>query len=303
MDLLEEIRCGFANLDQTGRMLPILALPASAGAWVFREDGAFGVAVEVPAGQIITERFSGAKMATVDRIIEGHSHRLLRLESSIQWLRNEFAVVCAQMVTPGDDGALRSELIDNPLSWWEKWRHLLGNAVVSRASYDTLAELLALEVLQKRGEKAVWRGPLGGSIDLDTTEAGYEVKSTLSRYESRIHIAGQFQLALSASKPLNLLHYRFEPTAAGDSINAVCDRLVIAGFDAAKLEAALSRSGLEAGCSARTETFKLLEARLFSVDDAFPRITSASFIGGTLPNGVIHIEYQVDLAGLRHEPF
>ena len=303
MDVLEEIRLGMANLDGSGRMLPLRSLSAAAPAWVFREDAAFGVAVRLPEGPVVAEGFAGARLVTADRLVEGESCRLLRLESSIEALRNEFAVVCAQMVAPGPDGATRAALVADPAGWWERWRHLLGNAMVSQTSYGTLAELLALERLHGRGEKVDWRGPLGGSVDIVTPSAGYEVKSTVSRYDSRIHVSGQFQLALSDSRPLSLLHYRFEPTVGGESVNSVCRRLVATGFPAAVLEDLLARCGLEAGCSARNETFALLESRLFPVDATFPRITPASFTGGTLPAGVVHIEYQVDLSGLVHEPF
>lgn len=304
MDVLEEIRQGLANLvDGSGRMLPLRALPANAPAWVFREDASFGVAVGLPDGPVVAEGFAGARLVTADRIVDGASCRLLRLESSIEALRNEFAVVCAQMVAPGMNGAARAALVADPAGWWERWRHLLGNAMVSQNSYGTLAELLALERLHARGEVIEWRGPLGGSIDIVTSSAGYEVKSTISRYDSRIHVSGQFQLALSDTRPLSLLHFRFEPTVSGESINSVCRRLVAAGFPAETLEGLLARCGLEAGCSARNETFTLHESRLFPVDAAFPVITLASFAGGTLPAGIVHIEYQVDLSGLANEPF
>jgi hypothetical protein len=303
MDLLEEIRRGLANLDCSGRMLPINALPIETPAWIFREDASFGVAVELTNGSLIAEGFSGARLVTADRLVNGEQRRLLRLESSMHALRNEFAVVCAQLVMPGVDGESRARLIADPLAWWERWRTLLGNAVVTQSSHAILAELLAVERLLSHGKKVEWSGPQGGSIDIVTSSAGYEVKSTISRYDSRIHVAGQFQLALSENRPLFLLHYRFEPTPSGESVNSVCRRLTAAGFSAELLDGLLTLCGLEAGCSARNETFTLLESRLFPVNKSFPRITPESFSGGTLPPGVVQVEYQVDLSGLVAEPF
>lgn len=303
MDVLEEIRRGLASLDDSGRMLPIAALPAAAPAWVFREDATFGIAVELGGGRLVTEGFAGARLATVDRVVNDVPRRLLRLESSIRALRNEFAVVCAEMVDPGTDGAARKALLSDPAGWWERWRHLLGNAVTGQSSYAVLAELLALERLLALGIHAEWHGPLGGTIDLVTPEAGYEVKSTISRYDARVHVSGQFQLALADTKPLWLVHYRFEPAPAGDSVNGVCQRLAAAGVAPERLDGLLARCGLEAGCSARNETFTVLESRLYPVDTAFPRITPSSFTGGTLPPGVVHVEYQVDLSGLASTPF
>jgi hypothetical protein len=303
MDLLEEIRRGLAHLDDSGRMLPIMALPATAPAWVFREEDAFGVAVELADDRLVSEAFAGARLATTERVIDGAPRRLLRLESSIMALRNEFAVVCAQMVEAGRSDATRTTLLADPAAWWERWRHLLGNAVTSRTSYDVLAELLTFERLLAQGNHVDWRGPPGGAVDLVTAAGGYEVKSTVSRYDSRIHVSGQFQLALADTRPLFLVHYRFEPAPSGESINGVCQRLVDAGIRAEVLDDLLSRCGLEAGCSARNETFTVLEARLYVVDAGFPRIVPSSFAGGTLPPGVVHVEYQVDLSGLASVPF
>lgn len=303
MDVIEEIRRGMANLDDSGRMLPITSLPLAAPAWVFREDASFGVAVELNDGRLFSEGFAGARMATAERMVDGVPRRLLRLESSIPSLRNEFAVVCAQMVDPGDDGAARAALLADPTEWWQRWRHLLGNALTTQTSHATLAELLAFERLLANGEQVTWLGPLGGTVDLVTPAAGFEVKSTVSRYDSRIHVSGQFQLAMADTGRLSLVHYRFEPTPSGESVDDVCRRLVAAGVASDLLEGLLMRCGLEAGCSARSEAFALLESRLYAVDEAFPRIVPSSFASGALPNGVVHIEYQVDLAGLGSVPF
>lgn len=303
MDILEEIRRGLANLDDSGRMLPIMTSWATAPSWVFREDGTFGVAIELADNRLVAEGFAGARLVTVERLVDGVPRRLLRLESSILALRNEFAVVCAQMVESGADGTARAALVADPAAWWERWRHLLGNAVTSQPTYDTLAELLTFERLLAQGEQVDWRGPLGGTVDLVTPVAGYEVKSTVSRYDSRIHVSGHFQLALADTRPLSVVHFRFEPVPSGESINGVCRRLIDMGIAAEFLNNLLTRCGLEAGCSARNETFLVLESRMYLVDAAFPRIVSSSFLGGVLPPGVVHIEYQVDLSGLSSITF
>ncbi|MEB6588390.1 PD-(D/E)XK motif protein [Pseudomonas asiatica] len=303
MNVLLEIRRGFANLDHSGRMLAIEGLPENCPAWVFREGEVFGVAVELPADLTLSEGFAGARLRTVKRVIEGEIRHFLRLESSTEWLRNEFGVICEHMVTPGADQGSRLALLADPLAWWERWRHLLGNALVNRTSYDTLAELLVIERLVNSNVKFDWRGPCGASVDIQTPAEGFEVKSTISRYDSRVHIAGQFQLALGSGQPLSLVHFRFEPSLQGESIDAVCKRLVMAGVRNALLEEPLARCGLEVGCSARKETFKVLGANVYTVDEYFPKVAPESFVGGVLPAGVVHLEYQVDLSALPSRPF
>jgi len=300
-NLLKEIQEGFANLDQSGRMLPIKAMPSAWPAWVFREGDRFGVAVECSEHLEVSEGFAGARLRTVERVVAGQHRRFLRLESSIEWLRNEFGLICEHMVSVESGTAVRQSLLDDPLTWWQRWRHLLGNVLVDKHGYDVLAELLALETLVIKGSTVEWSGPFGGVVDIKTPATDYEVKSTISRYGAVINISGQFQLAASFGKPLQLVHFRFEPVDDGLSIDLVCDRLVSLGVDAAMLEGALQRLGMEAGCSARKEAYNLLEVRSYAVDESFPRITPASFIGGALPVGVVQFEYQIDLSGLQSQ--
>lgn len=298
MNLLEEIRTGFANLSENGCMLQMQLLPACSPAWIFRDSDLYGVAVPCDPESTVCERFAGASLGTEQRIVNGEPHHLLRLGSSDEALRNEFAVVCAQMVDPGIDGGARRSLIASPLSWWDRWRQLLGNAVINQSAYSVLGELLVMETLLQRGEHADWRGAELGSVDIDTPAAGFEVKSTVSRYESRVHISGQFQLAGFDGRKLHLIHQRFEPVASGDSVTTVLERLVAAGVSRDRMEVLLTRCGLQNGCAARREGFRLIESKIYEVDENFPRITNQSFVGGVVPAGIVRVEYQIDLAGL-----
>ncbi|WP_439668436.1 PD-(D/E)XK motif protein [Cupriavidus necator] len=284
-------------------MLSVTAGQAENEAWVFREDGRFGVAVPLVTNLRVQEFFAGAKLGTVERDFGGHVRTLLRLDSGCEALRNEFAVVCAQFIDPGIDGQERVALTANPLEWWNRWRQLLGNSNRDRRAYSSLGELLALERLRSQGIDARWIGPLQGSVDIEATGASYEVKSTLSRYGSVVHIAGQFQLNRSKHVPLHLIHQRFEPSTVGDSIDSVIRRLIECGMAVEELESSLARDGLHAGGAARAETYRLLESTVYAVNDEFPGITPSSFSGGVVPAGILSIEYDVDLSALHGQPF
>lgn len=302
MNILQEIRTGFANVWE-GSMLSVRSGQAENEAWVFREDGRFGVAVPLVTNLQIQEYFAGAKLVAVEREVDGHVRTLLRLDSGCEALRNEFAVICAQFIDPGIDGQERFALTADPLAWWDRWRQLLGNANWDRKAYSSLGELLALERLRSKGIDARWIGPLQGSVDIEATGALYEVKSTLSRYGSVVHIAGQFQLNRSKRLPLHLIHQRFEPSVVGDSIDSVVRRLVECGMTAEDLEGMLTRDGLHAGGSARAETYRLLESTVYAVNDEFPSITPSSFLAGVVPAGILSIEYDVDLSALQGQSF
>lgn len=302
MNILQEIRMAFANVRE-GLMIPVRSGQVENEAWVFREDGRFGVAVPLISSLKIHEFFAGAKLGAVERDVGGHIRTLLRLDSEFEILRNEFAVVCAQFIDPGIDGQERLALIADPLAWWDRWRQLLGNANWDRRAYSSLGELLALERLRLQGIDAKWIGPLQGTVDIQANGVSYEVKSTLSRYGSVVHIAGQFQLHRSRHSALHLVHQRFEPSMAGDSIDSVVRRLVLGGMDLEDLEALLARDGLHAGGAARTEKYRLLESTVYLVNDEFPSITTSSFVAGAIPAGIVSIEYDVDLSALHGQSF
>ena len=55
------------------------------------------------------------------------------------------------------------------------------------------------------------------------------------------------------------------------------------------------------GTSSANEKYRILEARLYNIDDKFPRITFNSLKNNELPKGIIKIEYIVDLDDVNYE--
>jgi Putative PD-(D/E)XK family member, (DUF4420) len=217
--------------------------------------------------------------------------------------RQEFAVVCAQFLEPGEGGEERETVVSDPAGWWKRWRELLGNALRENKPYSVLGELLAFERLLELGEQPVWLGPSRNSHDIETPKAAFEIKSTISKYTSTFHAAGQFQLGAPAGKDLFLVYQRFEPSTAGHSIDGVMRRLATLGLETTAFEQDLEKLGYEFGTNYRQITYRLLQSTRYTVDAAFPRIIPASFVGGTLPAGVVSVDYEVDLAGLCGIPF
>ena len=297
MDLLNDIREGFANL-QPNSICPLHTLPVEFPGWVYRDGDAYGVAIDVPSRDPISARFAGAWLRTVQR----YDSLQLRLECCRRSLRNEFAVLGAQFLDPGNSGAERVALTSDPLAWWRQWTQLLGNAICIPQAYSVLGELLAYERLLAKGDLPVWTGPSANTQDIDTPTADYEVKSTVSRYGSIIRISSHFQLR-PGDKPLFLVHQRFEPSPDGDSIQGVVVRLREATTPVHHLEDLLAQAGLEEGTEARLVTYRLLESNLHAVDEKFPRITINSFVGGVMPAGIASLEYDVDLTGLPRRAF
>lgn len=163
-----------------------------------------------------------------------------------------------------------------------------------------LAELLVLEeVVDRDPERSleVWTGPSEARHDLRRGDHAIEVKSTLSHTMRRITVNGVDQLETPSGGSLTLAWHRFEPVPEGRlSVFVVADRMIAAGVSAVDLYTRLE----EAGCPPSTREvhdavrFELRERRLFAVDEGFPRIVAASFVGG-IPAGVDDLVYKVAL--------
>ena len=95
---------------------------------------------------------------------------------------------------------------------------------------------------------------------------------------------------------------QFEPTVqTGESIDSVIDWFAGIGYNVSALNEKLASKGLEIGMSSRKHTFLLHSMLKYTVDETFPRITPASFVGGALPAGITKISYTVDLSGMVPE--
>ena len=79
------------------------------------------------------------------------------------------------------------------------------------------------------------------------------------------------------------------------------DVLVGRGFSRAELNNALLELGYPSGNSARRKCYSLRGLTKYPVNDAFPHISSDSFVGEVLPLGVTSISYGIDLDGVPGE--
>lgn len=291
MTLLDEIReCFAATKPGTTRILD--TLPAVFPAWAIKKGKEFGVAIEYD-GPIINERFSNCRIRSEQLPLAGMDRQYLALTCSQEKLRYEFASVCAQFVFPGENGIERNRILANPMEWWEKWRSLMGNAIVDHQVYSVIAEMLILNHLFKNDKSVEWTATKAGSKDIENANESFEVKSTIVRYGSLITIAGQFQL--QQTKPLHLFFCRMEDSPTGYSIDDVKELLVKNGYDKNKIEMELEHLGFEEGTNDRKKKYKVHEIKEYNVDVDFPKITLDSFINKQMPTAVVQFSYTIDL--------
>lgn len=297
MTIIEEIRDDFASMNTYGA-LKINNLADEYTAFVIRIPDGYGVAIPVKKDLVVAEKFNSCRFRTGLLSLEGAPSNYLMLISVFEEYRYEFASLCAEMLSPGENGKDRAALLEQPLEWWKRWKELVGNAMNDRAVYSIIAELRVLEHKLASDPSAEWTATRSGSHDIESATDSCEVKSTCKRYGAEVTIAGQHQLV--HKKPLYLYFLRMEESHEGISVNDMKKRLVQIGYDPGKLEIELQQQGLEHGASIRDKKYKILEKRRYVVDETFPCITRESFKDNRPPAGITQIIYTVDLDAVSY---
>lgn len=270
--------------------------------WTMKNRSEYGVAIPIESDEEISEYFSGAHLYTDKKILNDEEERnILFLTCDKEDIIEPFSALCAELVTPGENGELRSELERNPLAWWSQWKELLGNKNVDFRAYDVLGELWVLKYLAEHGEQAEWNGPNGATYDIDCNGYFAEVKSTTARNKKQITLSNLFQLVPPNGQKLYIILCQFESAQEGISINSLVKDLEQLGYSSSGLNEKLSKLGLEKGKTARKRNYIVHAVAKYCVDDNFPAIRPTSFVGGALPDRVMSITYTVTLDGLTGE--
>jgi Putative PD-(D/E)XK family member, (DUF4420) len=193
----------------------------------------------------------------------------------------------------------------------DRWRELLehepGGTVGIEKLVGLFGELWFLREMVKRNPNAVryWAGPRGARHDFSIGSLAVEVKSTLSRRGRFIEIHGHDQLEPPENGDLYLGVLKLEQESlTGESLPELVESIVQHGGDRYTLLQLLAQVDVRllSFNDYKDLRFRLYERRIYEVNDAFPRITSRSFVGGVLPEGVISLAYQIDLSREPPEP-
>lgn len=298
MDPVEEIRNYFSSLND-GKVVSLKSFGNKYSSWAVKFNGAVGVAIEVNSANIINEKFSNTRFHTNTFQIEGTETHLLMLTSDVLELRYEFASLCAMFLDIGSEGREREKILLNPIKWWENLKELIGNRTQEKTAHSVLGELVVLYYLYSRNREIEWNGPKGASADIEDSTSSHEVKSTLMRYDTIVEIPGPFQLA---DKQQFLYFCRFEKSETGLSINSVGEKVIKLGYPEPKIEDMLNRIGFEKNSLVRSEKFKLLELKKYTVDENFPVLKIDEIYKQKMADHIVRFWYALDLKGLHSEP-
>lgn len=302
MDLITEIRNHFVAI---GNNVAIpLSLPADFQAWVIHTGTKIGVAIPCKLRDDFYEYFASVQIEYLPNAgFKGVVKELLFLyvdnnEVPVRELSFNFAAICSDFVSPGDNGKNRKDIVKSPVRWWKKWKELVGNSNSEKTVHGLVGELYFYYWLLRQGKDPQWTGCKYQKIDFICSGDNYEVKSTISPYSNEVIVHGQFQLLLEGNKPLNLIFCRFEERKDGESIDSLLDKLCKFGVKRSVLENDVGKLGYKKGLYDRKRRFKLLEMKQYQVDGKFPRIVANSFKNNKLPLGIIRVQYSIDLSNL-----
>jgi hypothetical protein len=186
-----------------------------------------------------------------------------------------------------------------------QWRELLSRESAPlperTAVLGLFGELVILRRLAQLNPFALsmWTGPDGGRFDFYAGGQALEVKTTLRRQVRTLTIHGHDQLDAPHGGRLHIALLLIEETpAGGENLQSLIDSISKAGVSRLEIYRKLARLGFTPEIISQLDDqhFKLIEQCVYRVDDAFPRITLSSFIGASLPRGVISINYTIDLS-------
>ena len=297
MSFEQTILDGF-NRVLVNRALEVNGLPAESSAWIFKNEDSIGIAI--PLGATAIDYYGKSTNITIKTEPDftiGRQKGFLVLSCATISLTYQFAKICDDFITPEK----RTTILDNPDEWWQGWRNLMGDKIQEKKIYDVLAELMVCEYLKRTNVPFDWQGPQRATIDIESTDKSYEVKSTLQRDSWVFTASSERQLDFERRgdrenpKPLSLVICQMEQSEAGRSINDVMTSLRTMGADYERLESLLAIA-FPIGSPERNEKFILWRMKEFNVDNNFPRITPELLAQSNLPHEIVSIRsYEVDL--------
>lgn len=263
--------------------------------YIIKDNGWYGVGIDINLDKTeYFEKFENVRLITKIKYFLNENHKLLELITNKVDLIEEFSLVCFDFINKFDNEKVKEDIIEKANKWWNEWKKLLGNVLKSERDYDFLGELLALNYVLNEDSNAKYSNL--ASHDIELPQYSIEVKSTTEKYNAEIHVNSQYQLENNTERPLKLIFIRLEKSQIGYSIKDVIESLKTKNYDIN------SFTRIEnIGTSSINEKYRILEARLYNIDDKFPKITLKSLKNDELPKGIVKIEYIVDLDDIDYE--
>ena len=290
---VEDIKLKMKFLDQGERVLKLENTVNNI--YIVKENGWYGIGIEIGMNENdYIERFENVVLNTKINYFSNENHKLLELITNQIDMLEQFSLICYNLANEFEEKDTNINAIDFADTWWKKWKKLLGNVMKSQEDYALLAELLSLNYLLQEDRSAVYSSV--ATHDIETCDNSYEIKSTTEKYDSKIHVNSQYQLENNSGHPLKMIFVRLERSQIGYSIKDVLDELKNKGYDVEEIN-----KTHHIGTNALNEKFRILESRMYDINDEFPKITEKNLKDEKLPKGIIKLEYTIDLNEIEYE--
>lgn len=294
--VIEDLKLKFKYIEDGDNVLKITNETDGFNAYVIKDNSWYGIGLEIELyDNDYLEKFENVSIVTKIKYFGNANHKLIEIITNKSELYEQFSLICSDFLEYVSNRENRINFLKNPQVWFEKWRDLLGNNIKNESQYPFLAELFVINHLLK--ENKIVEYDDYGTHDIETLDISYEVKSTIERYSSEVHINGQHQLKSTNNKPLKLVFLRLEPSLDGCSIVDLKKELELKGYKSDKIEKRITNMET----ITLYKKYKILEFKLYDVDENFPKILPEDFLTGCLPKNIIKLEYVIDLNGLKCE--
>ncbi len=294
--LINEIRSVF-NIIEGDKFYSLESLSDNYNGYVVSDSNYKGVGIEIDQKHVdFKYSFENIKLFVKEKSTGGRTFYMLELVTNQSFDIDKFSNICIDFLDPGDNGEKRKLIEEDPQSWVDEWKSLIGNKASDSNIYPFLGELIVLRNLLENGQDATLTEQ--GSHDIETPDANFEVKTTIMRYQSIIEIHSKYQLQRLNNNPLYLYFVRLEESTSGVSINSIIADLEKLDY---KNITNIKEKIEDWHTVVREKTYKIDEIRKYIVDDSFPKITDDSFVDNKMPDNIFGLTYTVDLDGLSYE--
>lgn len=264
------------------------------------------LSVESEVEPVTDERSRGIRALTRPLSVQGQPERhFVDVLCTAISGQEVFNLVATAILGQVEQGAAAPDAVRSTLARWRRfWGAAPTGGLTGEEIRGLFGELWFLAVwLLPRGHDQVahWLGPTGTRHDFQWPQLAVEAKATTAvrGHVHRINGLDQLDPPTEGRLLLFSLRMREEATASNTLLSLIetittalaDDGQALDGFESRLVQAGYSP--LEADRYAEIR-FRVINERLYEVEETFPRLSGASFAGG-LPSGVERVEYEINL--------
>lgn len=308
---LEDIEYTWKLLDATHppinelsvRELDELEIAGKHPLFAVDSSGQRQILIPVPAQKLAEDTASSGVQITSRQMVDTGSLRSYVVVICRKPHLNElFSIIITEILNALADDASHPDLTAQKVL--NRWRELLERAPSERPDMQTIVgvfgELWHLRNLVRINPRSVscWYGPTEARHDFVAGNISLEVKTSLARTGRFVVIHGHEQMEPTAGGRLYLASMKVDRVEeSGESLMDLVNAVTNAGGDQAVLLPLLARAGFTAYTLELCSSIRFIvkENRIYAVEGLFPRIVTDSFVQGSLPSGILKLDYTIDL--------